>query len=91
MLAFLLPFVLHYGAIFVLGLILTALLVAWRGELGFLLAAILIVACGALVSCGPSEAEKQREAAINAEVSRSLIESKHHWQPSGSMTGPGNH
>lgn len=56
-----------------------------------LLAIILIVTCGSLVSCGPTQAERQREAEINAEVSRSLIESQHHGEHSDSMTGPGNH
>lgn len=52
--------------------------------------ALSLLAVLLLTHCGPSAADLKREAEINAKVSRSLIESRHHWEPSGSMTGPGN-
>lgn len=52
-----------------------------------ILALVAVVALCA--SCKPEPTPEQR-AAYDAEVSRSLIESAHHPETSGSMTGPGN-
>jgi len=43
----------------------------------------------AVCSCTPDMTAEQR-AAHDAAVSKSLIESRHHWETSGSMSGPGN-
>lgn len=87
-LAYLIPALTQLGLYLLAGGIVGALLIiVFRGSAW--IAALGIVALVWLTNCTP-ELTPEQQAARDAEVSRSLIESRHHFDRSDSMSGPGN-